>query len=300
MLGTFHAGELGVQSRAGVQAEAQQVGRIIKTTMHTVAQEFMHQQPMAFVTSLDADRRVWASLVAGLPGFMVALDNETVHVGAAPTTGDPLHDNLLVNSDVGLLIVEFATRRRFRVNGRAELQLDGSFYVHAQQVYGNCPKYIQARRYEIIPVPDETRPVVHRYDSLTTKQHQVIKRSDTFFIGSAHPEAGVDSSHRGGNPGFVKAIGSNTLIWPDYFGNNMFNTLGNIETNPRIGLLFLDFDTGSTLQLTGEAHIVWDETEIAKYNGAERLVSFQIEKVIEIENRLPLRWELESYSPFNP
>ncbi len=300
MLGIYHPGDLGVQARAGVQEEAAQSERVIKTTMKPVAQEFLHQQPMVFVATIDADGWVWASLVAGLPGLMVALDEETIHSGAAPTAGDPLHDNLLVNSDIGLLIMEFATRRRMRVNGRAQLQQDGSFYVYAQQVYANCPKYIQARRYEISPVPDRSKSEVYRTDSLTTRQQKTIAKSDTFFIASAHPEGGVDASHRGGNPGFVTVVDPNTLIWPDYLGNKMFNTLGNIAVNPRAGLLFLDFDTGSTLQLTGEAHIIWDASEIAKHNGAERLVSFRIEQVVEIENRLPLRWEFESYSPFNP
>ena len=72
------------------------------------------------------------------------------------------------------------------------------------------------------------------------------------------------------------------------------------RVNDFVEWLFLDFETGSTLQLIGEAHIIWDASEIAKHNGAERLVSFRIERVVEIENRLPLRWEFESYSPFNP
>ena len=300
MLGIYHAGELGVQARAGVQEEAQQSERVIKTTMKPVARQFLHQQPVAFVATIDADGWVWASLVAGLPGFMVALDEGTIHIGAAPTIGDSLHENLLANSDIGLLIIEFATRRRVRVNGHAQLQPDGSFYVHTQQVYANCPKYIQARQYEVSPVADRSKSEVYRTDSLTTTQQQLIAKSDTFFVASAHPEGGADASHRGGNPGFVTVVDPNALIWPDYVGNDMFNTLGNIAANPKAGLLFLDFDTGSTIQLIGEAHIIWDAAEIAKHNGAERLVSFRIEQVVEIENRLPLRWEFESYSPFNP
>ncbi len=300
MLGIYHAGELGVQARAGVQEEAQQSERVIKTTMKPVAQEFLPQQPMAFVASIDAEGGVWASVVAGPPGFMVAVDEGTIRIGTTPTMSDPLQDNLRVNSDVGLLIIEFAKRRRMRVNGRAELQPEGSFYVHAQQVYANCPKYIQARRFEVITPAGQNTSDVSRTDRLTAKQQQWITQADTFFIASAHPEGGADASHRGGNPGFVTTADPNTLIWPDYVGNKMFNTLGNIAANPRAGLLFLDFDTGSTLQLTGEAHIIWDAVQIAKYKGAERLLSYRIEQVLEIESWLPLRWEFESYSPFNP
>ena len=300
MPGIYHAGELAVQARAGVQEMAAQSERVIKRTTNRVAQEFLHQQPMAFVASVDAEGRVWASVVDGPPGFMLAIDEETIHIGVAPMESDPLHDNLRVNSDVGLLIMEFATRRRIRVNGRAELQPDGSFYLHTQQVYANCPKYIQARRYEVSPVVVRSKSHGDRSDGLTVKQQQWITQADTFFVASAHREGGADASHRGGNPGFVTVVDPNTLIWPDYAGNNMFNTLGNIAVNPKAGLLFLDFETGSTLQLTGEANIIWDAAQIAKYQGAERLLSYRIDQVIEIDSWLPLRWEFESYSPFNP
>ena len=137
MLGIYHAGELGVQARAGVQVEAQRTERVIKATIKPVAQEFLNQQPMAFVATIDADGWVWASVVAGLPGFMVAVDEGKIHIDTVPTIGDPLHDNLLVNSDIGLLVMEFATRRRMRINGRAQLQQGGSFDVDTQQVYAN-------------------------------------------------------------------------------------------------------------------------------------------------------------------
>ena len=296
----FNDGELAVQARAGVRDLAQRVGGSIRKTIHPVAQEFLNQQPMAVVVSIDGEGRVWASVVAGPPGFMEAVDERTVHVGAAPTVGDPLRDNLLANPDIGLLVIEFATRRRMRVNGQAEVQSDGSFLVHARQVYGNCQKYIQARRVQVIGFPEQNPSNVFRTDGLTAKQQLWIAGSDTFFIASAHPQGGADASHRGGNPGFVAIADSQTLIWPDYVGNNMFNTLGNIAANPQAGLLFLDFDTGSTLQLTGEASIIWDAAQISEHKGAVRLVSYRIEQALEIDRMLPLRWQFESYSQFNP
>ena len=200
MPGIYHAGELAVQALAGVQEMAPPAERVIKTTMKPVVQEFLHQQPMAIVGSVDAEARVWASIVAGPPAFMMAVNEGTIHIGVAPPAGDPLRDNLRVNADVGLLIIDFATRRRMRVNGSADPQPDGSFYVHAQQVYGNCPKYIQGRRYKVrTPVEDET-PNAYLADKPTERQLQWITQADTFFIASAHPDGGVDASHRGGIP----------------------------------------------------------------------------------------------------
>ena len=79
----------------------------------------------------------------------------------------------------------------------------------------------------------------------------------------------------------------------------MFNTLGNTAVNPSAGLLFLTFK-GGTLQLTGEARIVWDAGHAARFAGAERVVEFRVEEAIEAQGAVPLRWRFEGYSPFNP
>ncbi|MBD2020206.1 pyridoxamine 5'-phosphate oxidase family protein, partial [Leptolyngbya sp. FACHB-36] len=122
---------------------------------------------------------------------------------------------------------------------------------------------------------------------------------DTFFIASLHPTHGADASHRGGYPGFVQ-VDSERLVFPDYSGNNMFNTLGNLQVNPSAGLLFIDFEQGHTLQLTGSATIVWEPERIATVAGAERLVEFQVQQVQQTSCASRLRWQFVEYSPANP
>jgi hypothetical protein len=95
-------------------------------------------------------------------------------------------------------------------------------------------------------------------------------------------------------------VGENALEFPDYSGNTMFNTLGNIAVNPRAGLLFLDFEGGGTLQLTGEAQIVWDAERAARLAGAERVVESRVQEALETRGAVPLRWRFKGYSPFNP
>lgn len=124
--------------------------------------------------------------------------------------------------------------------------------------------------------------------------------ADTFFIASFHPETGADASHRGGHPGFIRVVNAGKILFPDYSGNNMFNTLGNITANPNAGLLFIDFENGSTLQVNGQASVIWDQDRVEEFAGAERLVEFKIRQVIEIANAVPLRWKFSGYSPFNP
>lgn len=300
MTNKYHAGELEVQARAGVREMAARVGGSIRPTIPPAAHEFLLDQPMLVVGSVGSGGRVWASLLVGESGFARVLDERTVRIKAHPALGDPLNDNLEEpGAAVGILAIDLSSRRRMRLNGKAEVRTDG-IYVRAQQVYANCPKYIQARRWKIVENEPSTGEAVRRTRRPTEDQRRRISDADTFFIASAHPEGGADASHRGGQPGFVRFLDESTVEFPDYSGNTMFNTLGNIATVPNAGLLFVDFEGGGTLQITGEARTVWDADRAGAFAGAERVVEFGIEEVVEIPAAVPLRWRFEAYSPFNP
>lgn len=296
----YHDGEIEVQSRAGVREMANRIGRSIGSIIPLAAQEFLRRQPMIIIGSLDGDGRVWASLLTGEQGFMQIRDERTLRINAVPVNGDPLTDNIKVNVQVGILAIEPAMRRRMRLNGKAELTSDHAILVHAEQVFSNCPKYIQAREWEIKDDAASPSKNVLSDTKLNAEQQHFINTADTFFIASSHKEGGVDASHRGGNPGFIHVANESLLVFPDYSGNMMFQTLGNITANPNAGLLFIDFKLGTTLQLTGRAKIFWDAEHTAKFVGAERVVEFQIDKVVEIDNATRLRWSFLDYSPFNP
>lgn len=296
----FHEGELAVQRRAGVQAMARRVGNGIQPFLTLPFAAFLHEQQMAVIGSTDPLGRLWASIVVGNPGFIEVQSSTLVQVHALPPATDPLLENLLVNPQVGMLVIQLENRQRVRVNGTATLYPNG-LEISTQEVYGNCPKYIQSRQIELraeAVSPDSVK--VYRTNALTPTQQRWIARADTFFLASAHPEWGTDSSHRGGNPGFIQVADPTHLMVPDYAGNMMFNTLGNIAANPYIGLLFVDFDSGSTLQLTAKAEIVWAPDAIAHFPGAERLLEITIAEVIETPEVLPLHSTLLSYSRHNP
>ncbi len=296
----YHPGEVAVQERAGVFEMARRVGGMIHASIPPAAQEFLESLPMVILGSVAADGRVWASAVAGRPGFLRALDDRTVRVEALPSASDPLHPNLKAGGEVGMLLIDLATRRRMRINGTLEAVDQHGWRVHASQVYGNCPKYIQARR--VLENSGDAAQVSgsSRGEVLTAGQREWIGRADTFFIASHDFEGGADASHRGGNPGFVRDVSESRLVWPDYSGNMMFQTLGNLVRNPSAGLLFVDFTDGSMLQVAGAARIVWEEDRISKLPGAERLVEYDIADVIETRAALPLRWGPAELSPFNP
>ncbi|HVV73533.1 MAG TPA: pyridoxamine 5'-phosphate oxidase family protein, partial [Verrucomicrobiae bacterium] len=121
-----------------------------------------------------------------------------------------------------------------------------------------------------------------------------------FFVATVNSEFGADASHRGGNPGFIHVLDERRIAFPDYAGNNMFQSLGNLQTDPRVGLLFLNFETGDTLQLTGKAEVHWDSFRFGVWPGAQRIVQVAVEHAVEIAHGFPLRFRLVEASPFNP
>lgn len=209
--------------------------------------------------------------------------------------------NLQSRGELGMLVIDLSTRRRMRFNGKGMFGPEGGIFLLVDQVYGNCPKYIQARR----PTPDEApappaRPP-QRFRALTDRHKAWIADADTFFIASFHPGSGADASHRGGSPGFVRVLSDHGLVFPDYPGNNMFNTLGNIAAYPLAGLLFVDFGKGDLLQLTGRANLAWDRETVAAYRGAQdAVVAFEVDEIVESPGGSPMRWEFVEYSPVNP
>lgn len=300
----FHPGEQAIQARLGHRERTETMGRrMIRDFLPEQHQKFYAQLTYFLVGTVDANGDLWASILVGEPGFISAPNDHTLSIAAQPLFGDPLTDNLAVGSEIGLLGIELHTRRRNRVNGVVSALTPDGFEVQVRQTFGNCPKYIQARAFDLKSfVPTASKPV----QSLTVlgeTERAAIASADTFFIATAYlneaagAAKGVDVSHRGGKPGFVRIEG-NTLTIPDFVGNNMYNTFGNIEANPHAGLLFIDFNKGHLLYLTGRAEVIWDGPEIALYEGAERLLRFHIERGKRIENSLPLSWSNLEYSPF--
>jgi predicted pyridoxine 5'-phosphate oxidase superfamily flavin-nucleotide-binding protein len=282
-----------------VQANANRLVHLLDGVIKPAAQEFLQQQSWAIASSVDTNGHVWASILTGAPGFVQPITDQSIQINAVPIAGDPLAADCNLVTAMGLLVIDLATRRRLRLNGTIAMQPDGAIHLHTKQVYFNCPQYIQLRQLEapaIVPV-GVTEAIAS--PALSPSQQQWLAQVDTFFIASSHP-AGADVSHRGGNPGFVQVVNANKLVFPDYAGNNMFNTLGNLFQQPQAGLLFIDFEQGTTLQLTGTTQIIWDSETLAAFAGAQRLIEFELSQAIATTNAMPHRWRFVEYSPYNP
>ncbi|MBA0049726.1 pyridoxamine 5'-phosphate oxidase family protein [Streptomyces sp. AJS327] len=297
-MASYHPGELAVQRRANLESSAARSLTAVRSAVPPVAAAFLAEQPFVVAGAADAEGRLWATLLRGQPGFLRLPHPEVLVVEARPLPEDPLAPVLAAPAPIGMIAIEPARRRRMRMNGRSQPAGEG-LRVALDQVIPNCPKYLQQREYTPLPVGDARRES-HRSTRLSAAQRAAITAADTFFVATASPEGAADASHRGGNPGFVQVLSPTRLRWPDYRGNAMFLTLGNLELNPRAGLVVPDWTGGSLLQLTGTARTVWDPEAAARVPGAERLVDFAVEEVHEISHAVPLGWSAPTYWRFNP
>jgi predicted pyridoxine 5'-phosphate oxidase superfamily flavin-nucleotide-binding protein len=304
----FHVGERAVQSRLGVQERVERAGRrLLRSAMPDQHRELFAQLPMLFVASLDEQGQPWASILEGRPGFVSSPDPNTLSVRCRLRKGDPLASNLKVGAPVGSLGIELPTRRRNRANGNIQALGEFGFEIEVRESFGNCPKYIHVRAPRALTQDRAPARVRGEGSHLSRRARELVAAADTFFIATAAPAAAtglpfttLDISHRGGAPGFVTAAdgeGQTVLTFPDFVGNFLFNTIGNLAIEPRAGLLFIDFAQGDVLQLIGVAHVIWEGPAVAAIAGAQRLVHFSVTEGVLHESSLGSRWTGPEVAP---
>ncbi|WP_237044961.1 pyridoxamine 5'-phosphate oxidase family protein [Aquipseudomonas alcaligenes] len=294
----FHPGEQQIQSRLGMRDKLEDIGRrMIRDHMPEQHREFFALLPWLLVGSRDADGQPQASVLWGAPGFTTSPQPQRLRIDSLPEADDPLAANLRAGTGLGLLGIELPTRRRNRMNGRVEALSDGGFAVAVQQSSGNCPKYIQVRSWQAAT----RRPgQLEQGEGLDPRWLPLVEGSDTLFIASSNG-TDMDISHRGGPRGFVRLARDGRLWLPDYSGNFMFNTLGNLLLEPRCALLWIDFASGDLLHLEARAELVWPGyyPEPAPPD-AERMLALSPGRWRLRRGRLPLAFGSAEPSPFLP
>lgn len=292
----FHAGEIAAQERSGAMNVVEWAGGFIRDYMPDQHREFFAQLPFLVIASADEEGRQWVTLLDGPEGFIRSPDATTLTLDGAPDPQDPLAAVLTSGTDIGMLGIELATRRRNRMNGVFRRHGD-AFAIDVRQSFGNCPQHIHER--EWLRVSKDDVPAAQRSSALSADQMARISSADTLFLGTGHHASqdhasnGYDASHRGGAAGFVEVIDSTHLRIPDYAGNNFFNTIGNLLKNPAIGLVFVDFESGGLLQLTGHAEIDWSASK-SNDPAALRTIDVTIDAVLDRPAALSLRWSKDS------
>lgn len=301
---SYHEGELAVQERTGERNAAVLNGGMVVDAVPAPAVRFVEQQVMAALARTDGDGAVWSLLLPGQPGFArveddrravrLTFDGSSFANAAGPFAAFQAKDPL------GLLFIEFATRRRLRVNGTVRDINGTTLRVAVEQAYPNCPKHIQRRTIEPRRPHLADEAVTHG-DALTDDLRRWITGADTFLLATRHPSGAHDASHRGGNAGFVRVEGERLRI-PDYPGNSMFMSFGNLALDPRAGLVFPDFASGRQLCLSGTAELDIDgprEAPASATGGTGRWWTFRPERwtvlpLAAVASGPPER------SPFNP
>lgn len=292
ILNPFHTGERAAQKRAGVGDVSLWAGGFIRDYLPQQHREFHTSLPFMVFAGKDTEGRVWTTILDGDEGFITSPTRRRLTLNTQVSASDPLAERFSKGGDIGGLGIELATRRRNRFSGRITAD-DPGLSIEMRQTFGNCPQYIHPRGLHRVERSEVGK--VSRANALSHDQIAMIKRADTLFIGSGHQgEAdassnGFDASHRGGAAGFVDVATPTRLLIPDYAGNNFFNTIGNLMSDPRVGLLFVDFQTGGLLHLTGRAKIDWSPSN-AHDPDAWRMIEVEIDAVVDRPSALSLRW----------
>jgi DNA-binding transcriptional LysR family regulator len=213
--------------------------------------QFLAAPPFVVAATIDKDGWPIATILAGPPGFTSSPDARTLRIAAQLDRDDPAAPWLKPGAPVGLLGIDFATRRRNRANG-VIADGDCDLVIAVNESFGNCPQYIHIRDIEVTRAVPQALELMNRLDPSGC---EAITAADMLFVATSGGAEGVDISHRGGKPGFVR-VDQDTLTVPDFAGNRYFNTLGNMMLDPRAALLFPDFSRGDLLQVQGRTKVV--------------------------------------------
>jgi hypothetical protein len=258
--------------------------------------DWLTEQTLLAVATLDGAGHLWATVIPGKPGFLQAEANGT-HLWVDRSMPQAVLANLKSDGRIGLLAIDLTSRQRMRINGTATA-LPSGLHISVQEAFFNCPKYITRR--SALPSTTHNETAQREGIQLLAEHLQLLSETDLLFLATAHPERGLDVSHRGGDPGFVQLLPDGRIRIPDYPGNSLFNSLGNLLIDSRIALAIPNLHTGSILQITGTATIQWHDQDVDdSTGGTHRFVD--IESIAwHVEEGGPVAQGVSELSPFNP
>ena len=292
----------------------------------------MQIAPLIAIGTLDKERRPWTTLWGnGDNGFARPVGQDIIGI-RTPVTGqhDPVIEELFGKEAKGDIIreegkgrmvsgltIDLETRKRTKMYGRmvagalsiredeatdheehvAEVQL----VLKIEQSLGNCPKYLNKKHM----VAALAKPQLVS-DSMKLPQQalDIIEKADLFFISSSQHDQDMDTNHRGGPQGFMRVVSNDesgaVVVYPEYSGNRLYQTLGNLYLNPLAGICVPDFETGDMLYFTGTTEILVGKDAAALLPRSNLAVKLKITAARFVANALPFRGVEGERSPYNP
>ncbi len=152
----------------------------------------------------------------------------------------------------------------------------------------------------------DTRRLADRLDEklartvFSAQDRDFIASRTLFFLATADAGGQPDCSYKGGAPGFVRVTGECELAFPNYDGNGMFRSLGNVLLNPAVALLFIDFERPRRLRVLGRAKVSADDPLMGEFEGAKLVVRVEAEKIFPNCPRYIHRMQLVELSAYAP
>ena len=152
----------------------------------------------------------------------------------------------------------------------------------------------------------DTRRIADRLEEKTVRDtidegdRAFIEARDMFFIATADAEGRPQSSYKGGDPGFVRVLDERTIAFPNYDGNGMYLTAGNMLVNPNVGLLFIDFEGRKRMRLNGVASVDENDPLLAEYPEAQFVIRVRATEVFPNCPRYIHEYKLVQRSRFVP
>ncbi|KAL1966972.1 hypothetical protein VTN77DRAFT_3716 [Rasamsonia byssochlamydoides] len=295
------------------------------------AGHLLAKAPLLALGAIDQHGRPWSTIWGGEEGFARPIAQSIIGIRAlVDRVYDPVLDILLGKSSDGEVVkaegqrkmvsgLAFDLEHRKRVKlfgkmvagslaesdneqtskdlGRGQVQL----VVKIEESLGNCPKYMNKKH--IVPALPEPK-LISDSPQLPQLAIDLLDCADCFFLSSSHQDVDMDTNIRGGSPGFVRVLSNDpsgaVLVYPEYSGNRLYQTLGNLRTNPRAGYIFPDFQTGDALYLTGRTEILVGKDADAILPRSNLAVKVTVATARFVEKGLSFRGIPGGPSPYNP
>lgn len=281
--------------------------------------------PLLALGTIDEQGRPWSTVWGGNTPFAQPLGGNMVGVKTIiDTKFDPVAEILFKGSDsagkvelsgddmrmVSGLTIDLETRTRVKLFGKMMAGLlapdqgpagEATLVVKIEESLGNCPKYLNKKQIKSVQ-PDPK--LLSESIQLDDRARTAVEKADLFFISSSHGSKAMDTNHRGGPAGFIRIVSNEAsgavITWPEYSGNRLYQTLGNLQTTPRAGLAIPNFETGDVLYVTGTTEILVGQDAAALLPRSNLAVKLNITAARLVGSGLPFRGASGEPSPYNP
>ncbi|KAG9666458.1 putative oxidoreductase, partial [Aureobasidium melanogenum] len=323
----FHEGEKMMQKKLRVP----EMDNPTIPMLSPQASSMLQRAPLLAFGTLDSEGRPWTTVWGGRKGFSQSLGNSMIGIRTSVASkSDPVVEALVGRNDKGEIVkeegegrllsglaIDLDTRKRVKLAGRMVAGTLGSTNGdkdsndHGQQgilqlvarideSLGNCPKYLNRR--DISPATTNSE-LISDSIPLDKRAVELINKVDLMFL-STNSGSSMDTNHRGGPPGFVRCLsqedGCTQFVYPEYSGNRLYQSLGNMILDSKAGFCFPDFDTGSCLFVTGHAEVLFEKDAAQVLPRSNLAVRVTITAARLVASVLPFRGNTSEFSPYNP